>query len=120
MGRTLAMAMYSMNTDIRFMIKMTRRARRGLKPSIRAIESGPRSLQARSIRRICELSTESIQLGEFTVKVRSSQEDGIPTFKLTLSVFGNYYDLIISSTSPSEPGCIIAYPISFDSNQIHN
>ena len=56
-GPTLAIAMYSMNTDIRFMIKMTRRARRGLKPSIRAIESGPRSLQARSIRRICELST---------------------------------------------------------------
>ena len=55
--QTLAMAMYSMNTDIRFVIKRIRRARRELYPSIRAIDSGPRSLQARSIRRICELST---------------------------------------------------------------
>ena len=55
--RTLAMAMYSMNTDIIFVMKLTKRARRGLNPSIKAIESGPRSLQARSIRRICELST---------------------------------------------------------------
>ena len=75
-GQTLAMAMYSMSTDIRFMMKMTRRARRGLNPSIRAIESGPRSLQARSIRRICELSTWSVQYVEFTGEVGSSQRTG--------------------------------------------
>lgn len=67
--RTLAIAMYSMNADIRFMIEMTTRARRGLNPSIRAIESGPRSLQARSMRRICALSTYSVQHAECTKKV---------------------------------------------------
>ena len=67
------MAMYSMNTDIRFVIMITRRARRGLNPSIRAIDSGPRSLQARSIRRIWELSTYSVQHVEFTREVGFSQ-----------------------------------------------
>ena len=75
-GRTLAMAMYSMNTDIRFMIKITRRDKRGLSPSIRAIESGPRSLQARSIRRICELSTWSGQHAKSTIEVGSTQRTG--------------------------------------------
>lgn len=75
-GQTLAMAMYSMNTDIRFMMKTIRRAKRGLNPSIRAIESGPRSLQARSIRRICELSTWSGQYLEFTREGGSSQKTG--------------------------------------------
>ena len=93
--QTLAMAMYSMNTDIRFVIKIIRSARRGLYPSIRAIESGPRSLQARSIRRICELSTESVQHVGFYQGSGIISKEGLPTFKLTLSVFGNHYDLII-------------------------
>ena len=69
------MYVYSMNTDIRFVINIIRRAKRGLNPSIRAIESGPRSLQARSIRRICEFRTYRVQHVGFIGKVEYFQSN---------------------------------------------
>lgn len=42
--------------------------------------------------------------------------NGLPTFKLTLSVFGNYHDLIVQSKPLPKFICIITYPVSFDSD----
>ena len=59
MRRTLAIAKYSTTTDATFIPKLTKIATSVDTPSMRAMNSGPISLQVRSIRLICALMAES-------------------------------------------------------------
>jgi hypothetical protein len=56
--RTLAIAKYSTTTDATFIPKLTSIATSVDTPSMRAMNSGPTSLQIKSIRLICALMAE--------------------------------------------------------------
>ena len=88
---TWAMRRYSGSIENRFMPRLTSIASSVEIPSTKPIKKGPRSLQIRSMRRICEfIADEGVELG---LDTRSSECGSIFTWYELGIIFSDFYNL---------------------------